>query len=248
MTNEENEKTAVDRMWKATGAFMQSLDAQPGWKEFQKAKMRRAIDSAMDPDEMFLRDDALPDEFLFPTNVAQQHDVVIQYLGLLESVSAVKSCEYYFRRYPFRGLPVSRHEHLTNVCEMFFGRFYEFRERIKKYSEAIAAVVPDHRLEFGKFIKQFDKEFDRELRERNQIHHHRRFSDLAIDQIFLTGVISQRRADKGWEAEHLAAYRKAANEWARRAKTRGARMDEFMEAIAEATLHVCSFLSVDAKP
>ena len=228
-------------MWKAMDAFTHSLNAQPGWPEFQRARLRRTRDF----DDLDPSPNGEPEIFEFPIEIARQHDVVTLYLELLDTVSSAKSCEYYFRRYPFRGLPVSRHEHLSNVCEMFFGRFYQFKERLKKYSGAIAAASPGNDLDFGPFIKTFSTEFDRELRARHEIHHHRRFSDLAIDHIFISGLLADRRPGNGWNAEHLATYRKTTHEWALRAKNRGARLDAFMEAIAEATLHSCShFLTI----
>ena len=34
MSEKDNNQTAVERMWKATGAFMHSLNDQPGWPEW----------------------------------------------------------------------------------------------------------------------------------------------------------------------------------------------------------------------
>jgi hypothetical protein len=182
-------------------------------------------------------------EFKFSVEVETQHDVVLQYLALEEAVNALKDCEFYFRRYPFRGLPVTQNNHITNICEMYFGRFYEFKERLKKYFKAVNAAAPEHGLDIGAFVRLFEKVFDQELRERNGVHHHGRFQDLAIDRVYLTGAISMNKKRKGWEQEHLIAYRKLANEWARRARRSGAKMDEFLEAIAVMTLVSCSFLS-----
>ena len=125
---------------------------------------------------------------------------------------------------------------------MYFGRFYEFKERLKKYFEAMKKVAPAHGLNIGAFIKRYEKVFADELRERNGIHHHSRFEDLALDRIFLTETISTMR--KGdWEQEHIAEYRKLANEWVQRVRSRGAKLEEFLEAVAEATLASCAFLS-----
>ena len=180
-------------------------------------------------------------DFVFPPDIEKQHVIVMQYLGLQQTIEALKQCEFYFRRYPFRGLPVYRHAHITNVCEMYFGRFYEFKERLKKYFNTIKAVEPHHTLEIGKFVKLFEKVFDQELRARNNVHHHARFEDIAIDKVFLTDVFLSADDRKGWKQQHLAAYRKAANEWSKRVRARGAKMDEFLEAIAGATLTAAVF-------
>ncbi|MDP2621789.1 MAG: hypothetical protein Q8P46_16710 [Hyphomicrobiales bacterium] len=232
--------TSSAQMWNAIRAWTMNLEDYPGWKVWRRNRIGRTL----------YFEEAFPTtlekyeaEFQFSEEVEKEHTVIIQYLGLVEAVESLKDCEYYFRRYPFRGLPVSRHRHITNVCEMFFGRFYEIKERIKKYLKAVSAVEPTHRLSIGDFIKKFDKIFEHELRERNLAHHHRRFEDLATNQVLLTGVISAGDPDKGWEREHLTAYRELSNEWVQRVRCRGAQMDEFLEAIAAATLATCSFLS-----
>jgi hypothetical protein len=126
---------------------------------------------------------------------------------------------------------------------MYFSRFYEFRERLKEYFKAIKAIAPHHTIEVGKFIKLFDKVFDQELRARNKVHHHERFSDIAIDKVMLTDIFSVDERKRAWKLEHLAAYRKVANEWSNRVRVRGAKMEEFLEATASATLTVCNFLA-----
>jgi hypothetical protein len=236
-------ETQRDCLLNAIGVWMTRVESYPGWRAWKRTQFAYTLDF----DEMATSShDEQKDEFIFPDEMAKEHAVVAGYLGLHDTVHSLKECEFYFRRYPFRGLPVTRHSHIRNVCEMYFGRFYEFKERLKNYFDAVDASVPDHHLEVGKFIKSFDRTFNQELRSRNYIHHHNRFEDLAIDRVFLTEAISLNRKDKGWKTEHLIAYRKFANEWAQRVRQRGEKVDEFLEAVAIATLKTCRFLSVEA--
>ena len=225
-------------MLNAIRGWMVSLDTNPEWKQWRRRKFARTLYF----DDPFFSDDALDREFVFPVDVEKQHAIVIQFLGLQESINLLKECEFYFRRYPFRGLPVTRYSHITNICEMYLSRFYEFRERFKKYLNAIKAIAPEHTINIGQFIKEYDRIFDQELRARNAIHHHRRFDDIAIDRIFLTEVVSLDN-NKGLEQTHRAAYRKATREWAQRVKKRGAMMDQFLEVVASVTLSNCDFLT-----
>jgi hypothetical protein len=119
---------------------------------------------------------------------------------------------------------VTRYRHITNMCEMYFGRFYEFRERMKKYLKVIKNAEPKHSLEIVKIINLFDKVFDQELRNRNRVHHDSRFEDIAIDRAFVIETFSMSHDDKGWKREQLIAYRKLASEWARRVRQRGAKL------------------------
>ncbi|WP_151343499.1 hypothetical protein [Rhizobium leguminosarum] len=168
----------------------------------------------------------------------------MNYLGLTQTLNVLKQTEYYFRNYPFRSKEVSKYDHLTNVCEMYFSRFYEMKERLKKHFKAVKVAVPGYQLDVGPFIKLFERSFDEELRARNGIHHHERFQDLALDRIFLTESIATAREGSGWRREHNADYRRVSKEWAERVRQRAAILDLFMEEVARVTLATCSFLKV----
>jgi len=237
--------TSRDQMLKAIRAWTTNLDNYPGWKEWRRRRFGHTLHF---DDQFSTAFEKLEDEFHFSDEMEKHHAVVIQYIGLHDTIISLKECEYYFRRYPFWDLPVTRHSHITNVCEMYFGRFYEFKERLRNYFDAVTAATPRHGLDVGGFIKTFNKVFDQELRARHGIHHHRRFGDVAIDQVLLTESLSEIHPEKGWKREHLTAYRKLSRQWARRVRLRGAKMDEFLEAIAVATLATCNFLSALLPP
>jgi hypothetical protein len=227
-------------MSNAIRVWMGSLENEPGWKEWRRKRFARTLDF---DDPFPLEVQPAEEDFVFSDAIGKQHTVVIQYLRLQQTINSLKECEYYFRRYPFRGLPVTRYDHLTNVCEMYFNRFYEFKERMKKYFVAVKAVAPNHGLDVGKFIDLFTKTFDQELRARNGVNHHNRFEDIAIDRVFLTESIFLNDKGRGWKREHMVAYRKLVSVWAQRVRVRGSKMDEFLEAIAKATLSSCIFLT-----
>lgn len=224
------------RLLTAIGLWLSSLEKYPGWREWNLRKVERTI----------YMDDGVPEDspvqFEFSELIGLQHEVVYQYLGLQQTVSALKDCEYYFRRFPFKGLPVTHSDHVTNICEMYFGRFYEFRERLKCFLNALVEAVPACDTDIGKFIKLFDKIFDKELRTRHSVHHRHRFEDLAIDRVYLAQTLSKSGVNRSWVLERQAAYRAVTREWAARVRKRAARMDDFLEATAHATLTQCVFL------
>ncbi|MDX9684330.1 hypothetical protein QMK56_22860 [Pseudomonas protegens] len=227
-------------MLEAVYEWIDRLDSYPGWREWNRKKFDRALF-----DDEWLSDEGREplDDFNFSAAVNEQYAVVYQYLGLHQTIHALRDCEYYFRRYPFRGLPVSHSDHITNVCEMYFGRFYEFRERLKNYLRALDASLPSHQVEVGKYIKLFDKEFDQEIRARNSVHHHQRFTDQSIDRIFLTHTLSRVPTGIGWKEERERAYRKVTREWVARVRSRAAKIEEFLEATSAFALSHCGFLS-----
>ena len=154
------EETHRDRMSNAIGVWLKKLDEVQGWSEYRRNRLRHTLDF----DDPFFKPSEPLADFIFPPDVEKQHAIIVQYLGLQQTIEALKECEYYFRRYPFRGLPVSRNAHITNVCEMYFGRFYEFKERLKSYFNTIKKAEPRQALEIGKFVKLFEDVFDQELR------------------------------------------------------------------------------------
>lgn len=152
----------------ATANFARALLDYPGFRDWQQKKMAMLIGSGT-PFEG-AAGIALED-FQFSDEIERQHDVIMGYIELSQTFQALCDCEYYFRRYPFRGLSLSKETHLTYICEMYFGRFYEFRERLKKYFAAISAAV-NTKPNVSALLRQFDAEFGQQLRARNQVHHH----------------------------------------------------------------------------
>jgi hypothetical protein len=222
--------TNGNRVSEGIRAWMMRLNDEPGWREWSRSRTGRVMyfdDPLEDVED-------LPREYVFRPPLDKQHTVIIQYLGLQQSANVLRQCEYYFRRYPFRGLLVTRHEHLTNICEMYFSRIFELKERIKKYLNALATIPAPDCMDIGKFIKQFEKEFDQEIRARNSVHHHERFEDVTLARLFLTETII-----KGAE---LNEYRRLSREWVHRVRRRSAKADQFLEAVAEVTLLRCDFL------
>jgi len=226
-----------ERLNLAIGVWHRELDSYPGWAAWRKGKFALTL---YDDDFPMPGDPTRPSEFVFSPEIERQHDLVTQYLGIEQAVFALRDCEYYFRRFPFHGLPVNKHTHLTYMCEMYFNRFYELKERIKRYLNALAKLAPRHQIEVGPFLKRFEKEFDQELRERNRVHHHGSFEDLAIDRIFLSHAIGAGR--DGWAMESDRFYRQAVREWVQRVRRRSAKVEQFVDAVANATLDVCDFL------
>lgn len=234
----------TEEMQRAIGLWILELNKVAGWQEWRLASMGRQL--RYDDDLSAVLTDLIPDEFIFPPEIERQHAVVMGFLHMCQTANALKEVEYYFRRFPFRGLPVSRDGHFTNVCEMYFARFYEFEERMKGYFDALKVVVAIDRRAVGGVIKQYSKEFDSELRARHDVHHRERFSDLVSHNLFATFIASDNDnpvVRRNYERRHRRAYRKAAREWVIRVRERSARMEAYVNGIAEVTLNVCPFLS-----
>lgn len=242
MVDDEVE-SARQRVSRAIRNWMIKLEDYPGWREWRKSR----IGYTLHFDDEFMPPKQISEEFHFDPQVDAEHGVVTLYLSLLDTVSSLRDVEWYFRRYPFSGTPVSRYNHLMHCCELYFGRFYQFKEHLKNLFDAVKKAVPDHRLEIGRFIKQFDRNFTDEIRARHGVHHRERFEDIVISRVFLMESFAMSKPNGGWREEYLSHYRKAANVWAARVRRRADHLDLFIEAVAEALLKVCPFLD-DAEP
>jgi hypothetical protein len=212
----------------------------PEFRQFKRKQIAYTIVDGFDRENLV----EPPAEFAFSNVVERQHVLVMSFLELKSSSNALTLCEYYFRRYPFRGLPVSREEHIKNICELYLGQFYIIKNRIKVVFKRIREAYPHVATDFGSLIRAYDKEFNQELRARNKVSHHLSFEDLEIDRVMLTGMMSSTEGDEGktWMREHLRAYRAASKEWSTRAKQRSASVQRFVDAVAKCILDHATFL------
>ncbi|MFP4328328.1 MAG: hypothetical protein ACLFQL_09990, partial [Paracoccaceae bacterium] len=241
-TNEWKEmnsrSAAQERISLAIGDWMHKLDEYPGWREWKLSQ----IGYTLRFDDEFMPTENISEEFKFSPEIQGEHDIITLYLELLSTANALRDVEWYFRRYPFSRAPVSRENHLRYCCEMYFGRFYQFRERLKKLSKAVNKTVPDNELDFSTFIKVFDQEFDREIRARHSVHHHEAFDEVAISRIALLELTDPSNSPETRKRLYQTHYRKTAKDWASRARLRSQKLDQFVEATADALLRVCPFL------
>ncbi|WP_416898541.1 MAG: hypothetical protein ACMVY4_02035 [Minwuia sp.] len=232
--------TAQERISGAIRDWIQKLQEYPGWREWKRSQIVYTLYF----DDEFIPLEKNSEEFKFSPEIEMEHAVVTSYMELLSTVNALRDVEWYFRRYPFSRAPVSRESHLRYCCEMYFGRFYQFRERLKNLSKAVNSANSDHGLDFGKFIKIFDKEFDQEIRARHGVHHREAFDEVAISRIALLELTDTSDDRELRKRDYQSHYRKSANEWASRTRHRSHTLDKFVEAVADALLSACPFLNV----
>jgi hypothetical protein len=219
-----------EEMQRVIERWVNFLQSYPGWTEWNHRKIGSTLfhsGSEGSPE--------IPD-FILPPDIDLKHAAIMAYLQLAQTIQTLKGCEYYFRRYPFRNLPVTHYDHLTNICEMYFAKFYEFRERLKKFEKALTAISPNQKKDWGPIIKLFDKIFDQEIRARNKVNHSERFSHFELDQIFLLSITFQEESDAALRRRHLVTYRKFTNDWVARVRAASKKVDQILELIAAFTL------------
>lgn len=241
-----NEKIedAQSRLWSAITVWMKQLQEYPGWREWKRAHIGYTLRYGEDSSSQ----DVGVGDFELPPQLDAEHAVIMMYLELLSTVNALRDVEWYFRRFPFSGTPITREKHLRYCCEMYFGKFYQFKERLKNLSKAVQTAVPGNNLNFGGFIRAFEKEFRSEIKARNGVHHREAFDDVAISRVALLELLETSNSGSGRSQEYRSYYRKTENEWVSRIRRRADYLDKFVQAVAVALLRDCPFLLVNEQP
>lgn len=226
-----------EKMCSAIAHFIKIIEDCPGWREWKRDHIGYLL--AGDMRDSLYGGGGISKEFRFPDNIEMQHKLISHYINLYKSLSSLKHVEFYFRRYPFNDLPITHHDHVVYVCEMYFSRIYEFRGRLKRYLNVIDGVIVGKKVDVGGFLKLFDREFKQELKERNRIHHHEEFEDIDTSHLFITGILPE---DKAWGREQKRIYRRVTKEWAERVQQRSKVVEEFLNVVAQLSLENCDFL------
>lgn len=217
---------------------MRALYEDSNWRQFNKEKMAYTLSYDTHTEDNGQR------EFHFDEKRKKEHEFLMCYLELKSCMNAIIQCEYYFRRYPFKGMPVTHADYLARNCEVFFNKIYEFKERIKKLGKAYKEVSPKKHFDTGKLIKQYDKEFDQELRERNLLNHHTQFSDVTITKLGLIAILEDREIPFPFLDQSYVEYRRVCRIWIKRIQGRTKSVKRYLIAISEHLSEHCEFLNI----
>jgi hypothetical protein len=234
------EQTARDQLQELLFGWTNQIRSYPGFEDWQRKRLSRTLFHG----EFGLsatKDEDIHD-FEFDTATLLKHDFVLRHLEVIKAVMAIGGVEFYFRRYPFTGLPISHSEHLTNVCEMFFSRIYQFREKLKESLNTFNKI--EHgTIDVGKVVKIFDRVFRDELRERHAIHHRAVYEDIEIQQIGLMDLVSVHPDHReNWTEAKRIAYRRTTGLWVKRVQNRVRVAEELLEGVSAVLLPRAGFL------
>lgn len=225
------EKENHEKLLKIAGAHIQHMLSGEGRRDRTGERMTRVLfNGVYQPDEApVLGEDISPDD-------ERSYAFIMSFLGLAQMANCVEQCQFYFRRFPFRGLGVSRSDHLRNCCEMYFDRIVQYRDRLKKSLNLCREEATIDSAEVTRLLKIFDRAFSWEHRQRNQTHHHDRFDYVELNQLGMVELIGKELSDEfQWMLNPKRLYRKAANQWVKRIKSRA-------ENLHKLTEHVCGIM------
>lgn len=233
----------TDELLASINIWTRPLVDDPAFRQLARSKIGYAFDWEDDSPTKRVR----ISEVILPESLAAQHEVLMQFYNLWSTGERLKTVEFYFRRYPFKNLPFNRHEHLENVCTMFFSYFYVFQERLRVYLNALGKASAPSGIDVGKTLKVYQSRFKDELRERYSATHTEPFDDVTIQAVMLRSL-HDRDEPTRLRAGATYAYRKASREWAGHARRGGERVAQFLEEVAGFTLLVATFLHTPPSP
>ena len=221
--------------------WIQTLAEAPGWGDFKNKKMERTLffDHPLYPEA----NDPLPD-FEFDEQTNQDHTLVSKWFSLHSAIELMEQTQYYFRRYPFKGFPVTKTDHVRNIIEMYLGTVYITKIRMKNFLNLLNECYPDNKVDVGLVLKNFDKTFTYELKERNLVHHHDPFSDIALNRLNVTGLVMTGKSPMEglWKLRHAQAYREICTHWQDRVKSGTHSAKLYLDIIAACVIDRATFL------
>jgi hypothetical protein len=230
----------IAAFWKKIVRWMDVLRDDPSWQEFNRQKFAYTLAY----DEFSPEERGGAQEFVFGEKMAKEHAFILCYIELIGCFNALTQCEYYFRRYPFKGLPVSHADYLTRNCEVFFNKLYEFRERLKNLGAALKEVSPAKYMDTGKLIRQYDNTFREELKERNLLNHHTRFSDVVLTKFAIIALLEEDQIPRPFADSARVEYRRVCAQWIKRIRSKRAAVKLYLVNITEFLDETCGFLPV----
>jgi hypothetical protein len=234
----------------ALGVWMKSSMEDRGRNERANKRMLAVMYRHLDLGESLI----VPDESLNETEKSE-YNVMSSYIRLASMLISIRQCEYYFRRFPFTGLPISRSEYLRNCCEMVFDRIMQLRDNLKIVLNAIKTLEPDTKIPIGSIVKAFNRSFNQIQRLRNQTHHVERFNDDIISQLSMLEIFDvahrlniggKKNADStAIISETLNSkklYRQACRKWVGYVHDYEKVAERYVELVAEIILVECVFI------
>lgn len=228
---------AKEAVWPRVSAWLMHLLKYPGFRDWKDEVARRHMVFALLPQapvEPF-------HDFQFDPATLREHEIVAGYVRLIGAANDCRTSQHYFRRYPFRGLPVGRNDHLRTCCELYYSRVYQFRERLFRLLVRIERRTEPKGLDVRALKKHFDAQLRDELDARHRIHHEAAYSDFELDALGQTDLLTTVKA--GWPRMSDAGYHRIARQWRRRVEVTADKLDFWVGVAAVLMLNQCRFLT-----
>jgi hypothetical protein len=165
----------------------------------------------LDDMDLFARDE--DSELEQPSALAEEkkYHFIMSFLEVEGTLQRMNDLEYYFRRYPFAGTPVTKIDHIRISIEIYLNEIYIYRCRIKNLLNSTQDACGSKIETFWRAFKQIDGGLKDVTRTRNWNVHNRRFSDDDINLLDLLNLLSGR--GELFEMQLDFAYKEIRKKW-----------------------------------
>lgn len=160
-------------------------------------------------------EDLEPEEPAAP-NEEKAYHFIMNFLEVEQTLQRLDILEYYFRRFPFAGTPVTKVDHLRIAIELYLNEIYIYRCRIKNLLNSTQDAYGSKIDNLWRAFKIIDRYLDRFLRARNWNVHKMRFSDEDVDLLNLLDLLSH--SGDSFEAPANFAYKQIRKKWIKLAR------------------------------
>jgi hypothetical protein len=236
--NAESSAKAQAQLFARIQNWMEKLLENDEYRAWKNQQIKNALLYTLDQNET-LEDIG---NFSFDPTFEKELALVTGYFRLKSTIRLVEQCEYYFRRYAFHDLPVSRHEHIATCCELFASRVYQFESYWRKHNKQVERKTKPKVSYSGPLEKTFRERLDAILKMRHQVHHDQPYSDIEIEALSTGELLTMFDKDIDWDVASRPTYRRIVNDWVRKVRSVADHLDVFLGATAIIMLETCSFL------
>lgn len=172
-----------------------------------------------------------------PKDYKDFHLLHSMFITICDTMNAAKQCEFYFRRFPYKGIEITKSDHIRNISEMYLGRVYEIHEKIVQFLNKLQELKPKTPIDIGKFSKDFKKSFHWEFKERGLAVHNQRFTETALNKLG-TSLLLGKFFDPVYETVAEETFAQLKHKWVKRVKSQSKSFDQILEEVSRITYFV----------
>ena len=239
--DQQRAEAAIESLFAKLAPWVRNLLDFPGLAEWKREAVEKSLLYSLDP----LSDIEPVEDFTFPPDLVRQHELVQGFYSLYSARSDVAQTSYYFRRFPFRSLPVTRAEHMRTCVELFYSRVFVFRERLERQLKWLSRRTLPKGLPVEDVMAEFSQRFKDLINERNGIHHDAAYSDFQIAALGLGDLLAEA-GEPAMFRMRQSDYNRLSRSWQNRVKHTADALTVWCGVVALIMLSRCSFLSEPA--
>ena len=147
-------------------------------------------------------------------------------------------------RFPFKEKDISKHDYIRVTCENYLSSFYVIKERFRNYLNKMKEAACISNKSAGLIIKNFEKRFNHEIKQRHSKHHREDFTSENIKRLSMLRLFapSWEKATEFLDREHSLEFRRYMREWHDKVVLRSQHLSEYLDIASQILIALISFI------